>query len=104
ASATASSTALFRSWRVGWPGELIGLLEERGRIEHAVLQKRRHEFDDDAAEVFRRQREGILGLREEGKKRRGGHGGYSPTTPAKLAVGSCASKKAKKRSPSSASR
>jgi hypothetical protein len=43
---------------------LIDLRDERGGIKQAVLEKRWHELDDDAAEVFWCEGENVSGRRE----------------------------------------
>ena len=55
----------FRSRWVGRPGKLIGLRGEGREIKQSILQERWNELDDDSAQVFRRERKDIIGLRKE---------------------------------------
>ena len=52
----------FRSGRIGWPNDLEKRCGQGSRIEHAILQERWHNLDDNASEVFWCESQQVFGL------------------------------------------
>ncbi|MFY9952756.1 MAG: hypothetical protein WAK54_06065 [Bradyrhizobium sp.] len=64
----------FRSGRIGWPNDLEKRCGQGSRIEHAILQERWHNLDDNASEVFWCESQQVFGLWKKREECRNGHG------------------------------